>query len=368
MSACAVVPTPASTARTGPTSPAGPGRADRLTGVLVVNAGSTSLKLSVVDEAGRSRTVASLGDAPGDVVAVGHRVVHGGASFRAPVLLDDATLTQMRALVDLAPLHNAPALEAIDEARRALPALPQVAVFDTEFHATLPDEASTYAVPEGWRDRVARAPLRLSWPLGAVGQRAGPGRPARRLPPRRGLLGERRPTGASVDTTMGFSPLEGVAMATRAGSLDPAAILYLLRRGAGSLDEIEQTLERESGLLGLSGLSAGVEDLERSAEPAAQLALDVYCYRIACAVGAMAVSLGGLDAIVFSGGVGEGSALVRTRVCARLAFLGVQLDERRNAAATPDADVAVGDSRVRVVVVRAREDVIAARAVRNLLS
>ena len=130
---------------------------------------------------------------------------------------------------------------------------------------------------------------------------------------------------------MGFSPLEGVAMATRAGSLDPAAILYLLRRGAGSPEEIEQALERESGLLGLSGLSAGVEDLERSTEPAAQLALDVYCYRIAGAIGAMAVALGGLDAIVFSGGVGEGSALVRARVCGRLGFLGVQLDGERNA-------------------------------------
>jgi len=339
-----------------------------LTGVLVVNAGSTSLKLSVVDEAGRSRTVASLGDAPGDVVAVGHRVVHGGPSFRAPVLLDDATLTQLRALVDLAPLHNGPALAAIDEARRALPALPQVAVFDTEFHATLPEEASTYAVPESWRTqwqvrRYGFHGLSVQWASEQV--------QVDRLVVCHlggGCSVSAVLRGRSVDTTMGFSPLEGVAMATRAGSLDPAAILYLLRRGAGSLDEIEQTLERGSGLLGLSGLSGGVEDLERSAAPGAQLALDVYCYRIACAVGAMAVSLGGLDAIVFSGGVGEGSAFVRTRVCARLAFLGVQLDEGRNAAATPDADVAIGDSRVRVVVVRAREDVIAARAVRSALS
>jgi acetate kinase len=167
---------------------------------------------------------------------------------------------------------------------------------------------------------------------------------------------------------MGFSPLEGVTMATRSGSVDPAVLIYLLRRGAGSLDEIEQTLERESGLLGLSGLAAGVDDLERSAEPAARSALDVYCYRIAGAIGAMSVALGGLDAIVFSGGVGEGSALVRARVCERLAFLGVQLCEQRNAAATPDADVGHEDSRVRVVVVRAREDVVAARAVRHLLS
>jgi acetate kinase len=338
-----------------------------LTGVLVVNAGSTSLKLSVVDESGRSRTLASLGDAPGDVVAVGHRVVHGGPSFRAPVLLDDASLTELRALVDLAPLHNAPALAAIDEARRALPELPQVAVFDTEFHATLSDTASTYAVPERWRTqwhvrRYGFHGLAVQWASEQV-------RVDRLVVCHLGggcsvsaVL-----QGRSVETTMGFSPLEGLAMATRAGSLDAAAILYLLRRGAGSVDEIEQALERESGLLGLSGLSAGVEDLERSPEPAARLALDVYCYRIACAIGAMAVSLGGLDAIVFSGGVGEGSAFVRRNVCVRLAFLGVQLDEQRNASVTPDADVGLGDSRVRVVVMRAREDVVAARAVRGLL-
>jgi acetate kinase len=167
---------------------------------------------------------------------------------------------------------------------------------------------------------------------------------------------------------MGFSPLEGVAMATRAGSLDPAAILYLLRRGAGTVDEIEEALERESGLLGMSGLSASVEDLEHSAESAAQLALDVYCYRIASAIAAMSVPLGGLDAIVFSGGVGEGSALIRARVCGRLGFLGVHLSDQLNAAASPDADVAMASSAVRIMVVRAREDVIAARAVRRVLA
>ena len=338
-----------------------------MAGVLVVNAGSTSLKLSLVDEAGATRALASLGDAPADIDAVGHRVVHGGPRLCAPVLLDDATVGELQALVDLAPLHNGPALAAIDEARRALPAVPQVAVFDTEFHSTLPDEASTYALPERWRTqwhvrRYGFHGLSVQWASEQV-------RVARLVVCHLGggcsvsaVL-----QGRSVDTTMGFSPLEGVAMATRAGSLDPAAILYLLRRGAGSSEEIEQALERESGLLGLSGLSAGVEDLERSPEPAAQLALDVYCYRIAGAIGAMAVALGGLDAIVFSGGVGEGSALVRARICGRLGFLGVLLDGERNATLTPDADVAQKDSRVRVVVVHAREDVVAARAVRSLL-
>jgi acetate kinase len=339
-----------------------------LPSVLVVNAGSTSLKLSLVDESGESAALASLGDATGEIDAIGHRVVHGGPAFRAPVLLDDATLTELRALVDLAPLHNAPALEAVDATLRAFPAVPQVAVFDTEFHATMPVEASTSAVPERWRTqwnvrRYGFHGLSVQWASEqvAVGRlvvcHLGGGCSVSAVL-----------DGRSVDTTMGFSPLEGVAMATRSGSLDPAAVLFLLRRGAGDADEIEQVLERESGLLGLSGLSAGVEDLERSPEPAARLALEVYCYRIATAIGAMSVALGGLDAIVFSGGVGEGSAFVRARVCERLGFLGVELSDTLNAAATPDAEIAAEGSAVRVVVIRAREDAVAARAVRDLLA
>jgi acetate kinase len=339
-----------------------------LTGVLVVNAGSTSLKLSVVDEGGRSRPLTSFADAPTGLVAVGHRVVHGGPRFRTPVLLDDATLRELQALVQLAPLHNAPALAAIGEARRALPGLPQVAVFDTEFHSTLPAEASTYAVPERWRRqwhvrRFGFHGLSVQWASEQV------------LVDRLvvchlggGCSVSAVLRGRSVDTTMGFSPLEGVPMATRAGSLDPAVVLHLLRGGAGTADQLEQALERESGLLGLSGISASAEELERSPDPLAQLALDVYCYRIACAVGAMAVALDGVDAIAFSGGVGEGSALVRSRVCGRLGFLGVRLDDARNASVAPDDDIGLVDSHVRVRVVRAREDVVAARAVRAVLS
>ena len=367
-SACAVAPTRASTARTRPTCPAGPGRADRLAGVLVVNAGSTSLKLSVVDEAGGTRTLASLGDAPGDIVAVGHRVVHGGPRFRAPVLLDDATLAELRALVDLAPLHNAPALAAIDEARRALPAVPQVAVFDTEFHATLPDEASTYAVPERWRTQWHVRRYGFHGLSVAVGERAGAGRAARRLPPRRGLLGERGPARADRSTRRWASAR------SRAWPWRRARARWIRPRSstccAAARGRRTRSSRRWSASRGCSG-SRGSRRASRSSsardEPAAQLALDVYCYRIAGAIGAMAVALGGLDAIVFSGGVGEGSALVRARVCGRLGFLGVQLDGERNAAVTPDADVAQQDSRVRVVVVHAREDVVAARAVRSLL-
>jgi acetate kinase len=171
--------------------------------------------------------------------------------------------------------------------------------------------------------------------------------------------------GRSVETTMGFSPLEGVPMATRPGSFDPEILLYLQRHGA-TADELEEALEHESGLLALGG-SARVEELETRDDHDAQLALAVFCRRVAAAVGSMAVALHGVDAIVFTAGVGEGSAFVRARVCERLGFLGVELDEGLNAGAEPDADVASAGSAVRVRVVHAREDAIAARAARALL-
>ena len=167
--------------------------------------------------------------------------------------------------------------------------------------------------------------------------------------------------GRSVDTTMGFTPLEGVPMATRSGSVDPGALLYLLRGGRVALDELDHLLEHESGLLGLGGSS------DRARARGDALALDVYAYRIATAIGAMTVALGGIDALVFTAGVGENSAEVRERVCARLAFLGVELDVDANRDAEPDADVAVVGSAVRIVVLHAREDVVAARAVRRVL-
>jgi len=172
--------------------------------------------------------------------------------------------------------------------------------------------------------------------------------------------------GRSVDTTMGFTPLEGVPMATRPGTVDPGALLYLLRHHL-TLDELDRMLEHESGLAALSELSGDVDQLERSGEPAARLALAVFCYRVATAVGAMSVALGGLDALVFTAGIGENSASVRAAVCARLGFLGVELDAEANASARPDTTVSVSDSPVRLVVLEAREDLVAARATRKLL-
>jgi acetate kinase len=172
--------------------------------------------------------------------------------------------------------------------------------------------------------------------------------------------------GRSVDTTMGFTPLEGVPMATRPGSVDPEILLYLLRHGAATQEELEQALQHESGLLGLGGTTR-VEELERSREPDARLALEVLAYRVAVAVAGLTTALGGLDALVFTAGIGEGSAVVREGVCGRLGHLGVAVDPRRNETARPDADVAADGSAVRVWVIRAREDLVAARAARTIL-
>ena len=332
-----------------------------LTGdVLVVNAGSTSLKLSIVGPDDEPRPVESLDTAP-PVAVVGHRVVHGGDRFTEPTLIDDAVIRDIENLVELAPLHNRAALEAIKAARERWPHVPHVAVFDTAFHRTLPEVAKTYALPERFRARGIHRfgfhGLSVQWVSECI--------PVARLVVCH-LGGGASVTavkhGASIDTTMGFTPLEGIPMATRAGSVDPGALLYLLRHGV-SVAELEEALDHESGLTGLAG-TGDVAALEASSSPAAALALDIYCYRIAQAVAAMTSALGGIDALAFTAGVGEHSARVRAGICGRLAFCGVLLDEEANTHAKGEAAIAATGSSVAVHVVRAREDVVVARAVR----
>jgi acetate kinase len=283
----------------------------------------------VVDEEGRSTAVDGFEAAD----AVGHRVVHGGARFQDPVRIDEEVVDAIRDLSALAPLHNRPALAAIEEARRALPTVPHVAVFDTAFHATIPERAATYAIPSRWREEwgVRRYGFH-GLAVESVAERVR----VRRLVVCH-LGGGCSVTavldGRSVDTTMGFSPLEGVPMATRSGSVDPGALLYLLRERGLSVEELDASLEHESGLAALGGLD----------EP---LGFAVYTYRIAQAAAAMAVALGGLDALAFSGGVGENRADVRQAIAGLLGFLGD----------------------LRVEVAPAREDVVVARAVRRLLT
>jgi acetate kinase len=301
--------------------------------VLVVNAGSTSLKLHLV-EGDESHSV----DGFAECDAVGHRVVHGGSRFRDPVVIDPEVVAALQGLTPLAPLHNGPALRAIEEAQAALPGVPHVAVFDTAFHATMPEYAQRYAVPGQWYEwgirRYGFHGLSVEWAASQV-------RVPRLVVCHLG--GGSSVTavldGRSVETTMGFSPLEGVPMTTRSGSVDPGALLYLMREHGFGADELDHALEHESGLAALSGTSGDVRELDPDG-----IALAVYVHRIAAAVAAGAASLGGLDAIAFTGGIGENSALVRDRVSGRVSFLGAG-----------------------VQVVRAREELVVARYVRMLM-
>lgn len=362
--------------------------------VLVVNAGSSSLKLRVLGEQDQVMSSRDL-DAPSgradptevqaflrgtpDVGAAGHRVVHGGREFRQSILVTDDVLARLRPLADLAPLHNPPALIGLEIVRGALPETPNVACFDTAFHATIPDRAATYAVPSMWTEewgirRFGFHGLNHAYASRRAGELIGT--PAEELRLVTCHLGAGASLaavaeGRSVDTTMGFTPLEGLVMATRSGSLDPGAILWVQRHKGLSFEDVERVLEHESGVLGLSGLSADMRVvLEGSArgDPRASLAIDVYIHRLCAGIAAMAASMGGLDGVVFTGGVGEGSALIRAQACQRLGFLGIELDTSRNESASEeDRDLSAPGAAVRVLLVHAREDLQITREVRHVI-
>ncbi|MBI3688776.1 MAG: acetate/propionate family kinase [Actinobacteria bacterium] len=363
--------------------------------VLVVNAGSSSLKLSVLDPAGTvlaAHTVSRWsGDGAADEVArfvrqtdridaVGHRVVHGGADFRGPAVLDPVVRERIAALTDLAPLHQPQALAGIDAVRAALPDAPAVACFDTAFHADLPAAATTYALPARWRQR---------WPLRRYGfhglSHAHATRRAAELLGR-DLAGLRIVSchlgagaslaavagGRSVDTTMGFTPLEGLVMATRSGSVDPGLLLWLLQRGGLTVSEVSEALEHESGLTGLAG-SGDLRDVRRAAaagDSGARLAVEVYQHRLRREIAAMAAAMNGLDVLVFTGGVGEHDPWTRAEAAGGLAFLGVRVAPDRNEAVRSgaDADISAAGAHAATVVVAAREDLEIAREVRATLT
>ena len=362
--------------------------------ILVVNAGSSSVKLSLIGdgdetlaerelEAPRSQLDGGqLADALrgelGGADAVGHRIVHGGERYREPVRIDADVERGLRDLVDLAPLHQPKSLAALDAVAAALPDVPAVACFDTAFHVTLPPAAYTYALPERWRERLGVRRygfhgLSHAWI-------------ARRVPELLGMAPDGLRTvschlgagaslcaiadGRSVDTTMGFTPLEGLVMATRSGNVDPGLLLWLLDHADVGVQELGDALEHESGLLGLSGAADIREVLARAAdgdEPA-QVALDVYVHRLRAEIAAMAAALGGLDVLVFTGGVGEHAAEVRARAAAGLEFLGVAIDDRLNAAPEVRPDISSGGAAVRTMVVPAREDLEIAGQTRKLLA
>jgi len=356
--------------------------------VLVVNAGSSSLKLRVLDAGDTVAAEADI-DAPrsqvdedalrawiggaGTVDAVGHRIVHGGERFRSAVRVDDGVVRELRALTDLAPLHQPKSLAALDAVLDALPDTPTVACFDTAFHATLAPEATTYAVPRAWRER---------WGVRRYGfhglSHAYASRRAAEMTGARRVVTAHLGAGASlaavrdgrsVDTTMGFTPLEGLVMATRSGSVDPGLLLWLLDRERLGIEEMSAALEHEGGLLALAGTADMREVLARAdgGDDEARVALGVYVHRLRAGIAAMAAALGGLDTLVFTGGVGERSAAVRAAAADGLGFLGVALDAGRNGAPDGDADVSADGAPVRTLVVPAREDLEIARQVRALL-
>lgn len=398
--------------------------------ILIVNAGSSSLKLRVLgpgDEvAGSADLPAPRGPAPretaalaetlegfGPVDAVGHRVVHGGTQFSGPVVVTEDVRRRLEQLTDLAPLHQPKSLAALDAVGRALPRIPAVACFDTAFHASIPAAAATFALPNEWRTRwtlrrygfhglshsyVSRRAAELmeaeASPGRAGSARLGPGgERGAGSPFAGGSAGGSLPRGhtarvvtchlgagaslaavqggRSVDTTMGFTPLDGLVMATRSGSVDPGLVLWLQEHAGMPPGELAATLENRSGLLGLAGTADMREVLSRAAsgEERAVVARDVYLHRLRASVAAMAAAMDGLDALVFTGGVGENSAEIRSRAGEGLGFLGVGIDDARNAGGGgDDYEITASAAPVRAFVIAAREDLEMAAQVRAALS
>jgi acetate kinase len=388
----------------------------KLARVLVVNAGSSSLKLRVL---GGSGTIANTGagaaddvtaeadlaavggalvggadsaaikaaiESFGPVDAVGHRIVHGGTLYSAPVVITGAVRQRLESLVDLAPLHQPKSLAALDAVTSVLPDTPAVACFDTAFHATIPEAAATFALPAEWRTRWTLRRfgfhgLSHSYVSRRAAELAGhptPDAPA-------GLrvvtchLGAGASlaavhSGKSVDTTMGFTPLDGLVMATRSGSVDPGLVLWLEEHAHMPPGELASTLESRSGLTGLTGTGDMRKVLSRAADgdERAVLGRDVYVHRLRSSIASMVAAMDGVDVLVFTGGVGENSPEIRSRAAAGLAFLGVAVDEGRNtlgksARGGEDWEIGAPDARVRTFVIAAREDKQIAGEVRSLL-
>lgn len=354
--------------------------------VLTVNAGSSSLKLSVLDATDVVVAERHLKDWDGDgsalaelaqsdaVDVVAHRVVHGGAAYDHAVLIDDDVRRAVEELTELAPLHQPPALAMIDKARASLPDLPHVACFDTAFHRTMPAAASTYALPQEWRDRWDLRRFGFHGLSHAYVARRAPrlaGRPAPRLVSCHLGAGASLcaiADGRSVDTTMGFTPLDGLVMATRPGSVDPGILLHLLDAGMSPATLRDGLLHR-SGLAGLAGDAdlRVVLDAAGSGDARAALAVEIYVRRVAAGVSAMTAALGGIDLLAFTAGAGEHASVLRADICRRLAYLGVELDDAANTAAYGDAVVTADGARVATVVLTAREDLEMARETRSLL-
>jgi acetate kinase len=361
--------------------------------VLVVNAGSSSLKLrllgtddavlfaeDIAAEHGQfdlNAARAAITSHAEQIDAIGHRVVHGGTTYTRAVVIDDVVDRHLRDLVALAPLHQPKSLAGIALVRDLLPATPAVACFDTAFHATMPAEATTYAVPEDWRVRLGVRRFGFHGLSHAyVSRRAAEfvDRPIEELRIVSCHLGAGASLaaisrGRSVDTTMGFTPLEGLVMATRSGTVDPGLVTWLVQGAGLTVDEVAEALEHRSGLLALAGIADMAQVVVRAAagDDASSLAVGVYVHRLRAGIASMASALGGMDILAFTGGVGENAPVVRSAVVSGLGFLGATLDEHANTVMTPDAGIAAANSSVEVLVLAAREDLQIASEVRTVV-
>jgi len=344
---------------------------------------SSQVAVPDASTAARLAVSAALGPGPGGeaefprITMVGHRVVHGGAEFQESVVVDGKVKAAIAGLSKLAPLHNPPALKAIEAVEALLPGVPQVAVFDTTFFAHLPPKAFLYALPYEYYTRwgirrfgfhglshaycASRAAELLGRPvadLRLVSCHLGGGCSAAAIQ-----------GGAAAATTLGFSPLEGLMMGTRSGSLDPGILLYLQREQGLTLEELDHALNYSSGLLGISGVSPDLAQIETAAAQGnerARLAFDMFADRVRSAIGSLAATLGGVDAVIFTDRVGEHSPALRAAACDGLGFMGLRLDAGLNANPSPDTDIAAPGSPARILVIHTREEMVVARETRRM--
>ncbi len=311
---------------------------------------------------GKTQAISSFAE----ISVVGHRIVHGGLKYEQPILIDADVEAEIERLSNIAPLHNQAELEVVRAVREIAGELPQVAVFDTSFHRRMPEAAVVYPGPYEWfaggirrygfhgtnhqycAERAAQMLARELPSLKIVTCHLGNGCSLAAVQ-----------NGRSVDTTMGFTPLEGLMMGTRSGSVDPGILTYLLERDGCSPQELFATLNSKSGLLGVSGLSSDMREILTAREQGharAKLAFDIFVHRLRSGIGAMVAAMGGIDALVFTAGIGENSSEVRAAACANFGYLGIHLDEQRNAASASDREISTKNSTVRVLVIRAQED------------
>jgi acetate kinase len=312
-----------------------------------------------------------------EISVVGHRVVHGGEKYQSSVIINQEVKETIAQLCQLAPAHNPAALEGIEAVEETLGNIPQVAVFDTAFHRTLPEAAAIYPVPYEWVEKGIRR-----YGFHGISHQYCATRAAQILG--RDLADLRLITchlgngcslaaiknGVSVDTTMGFTPLDGLMMGSRSGAIDPGILIYLLRHNEYSVDELDEVLNKGSGLKGVSGVSSDLREVLKAINAGndrAQLAWNIYIHRLQSGIGAMLASLGGLDALIFTAGVGEKSAGIREAACAAWEFLGLKLDVEKNQQQPVDVDIATPDSKIRVLVIQTQEDWAIAHQCYNLL-